>query len=190
MSFVWLRKGKGTHVFLLLLFFFRGAFSALVSGCFDGKNTDLLNWLLFGGSSVWMPRPLPLPLPRYLERGTRPNTQWSMATGKRWQGNLLRKRCGAGICSPEIFSVEKNLVGKMASATCLILILMVTVFLVILFRDISREVTRYNKKAGCKNTSYWPICRRTLGTFQVEDISFRGQTGHLQKSKYTGFPKT
>ena len=47
------------------------------------------------------------------------------------------------------------LVGKMSSAKCLIL--MVTVFLVILFRDISCEVTRCNKKAGCKITSYWPI---------------------------------
>ena len=43
----------------------------------------------------------------------------------------------------------------MSSAKCLIL--MVPVFLAIHFRDISCEVTRYNKKAGCKVTSYWPI---------------------------------
>ena len=79
--------------------------------------------------------------------------------------------------------MEKILVGKMSSA------IMVTVFLVILFRDISCEVTRYNKKAGCKIASYWPICRRTLGTFQVEDMAFQYQTGHYKNDNTQAFPK-
>ena len=54
------------------------------------KNPDVLNWPCFRALQFGCP----LPLPRYLAPGTRPSTRWSTATGKRWPGNLLRKRCG------------------------------------------------------------------------------------------------